>query len=149
MVTIFWYIHLFFSQHCFFLPGPPYLGLSRQYLQFPQSSSCLHAEHCPHLRFLFPMKTYFYKLLCIHVFLCLGGRSHGAYSSRVVCLSLCLGGRSHEAYCNRVVCRSVCLSATPFLLRTLEGKLWNLHCRYRTQYYLGCELAKVPCKALF
>ena len=38
--------------------------------------------------------------------LCLGGRSHEAYSSSFVCVSLCRG-RSHEAYCNRAVCQSV------------------------------------------
>ena len=32
-------IHFLFSQHCFSLPGPPYFGLSRQYLQIPQSEA--------------------------------------------------------------------------------------------------------------
>ena len=76
--------------------------------------------------------------------LCLGGRSHEAYSSWSVCHSLCLGGRSHEAYSSSSVCHyasvggatrhtvialSVCLSVTPFLRRTLKGKLWNLQYR--------------------
>ena len=44
--------------------------------------------------------------------LCLGGRSHEAYSSSSVCHYASVGG-SHGAYSSRVVCIcvSVCLSA--------------------------------------
>ena len=34
-------------QHCFFFPGPPYLGLSRQDEQLPQSCSREHPSHSP------------------------------------------------------------------------------------------------------
>lgn len=40
--------HVLFSQHLFFLPGPPNLVISRQNLQLPQSS-LLQPEQVPHL----------------------------------------------------------------------------------------------------
>ena len=67
--------HLLIMQHCFFLLGPPNLGLSLQNLQFPQSS-LLHPSQSPHsLRFCPVWKEesnwHSYKLrytFVIHVF---------------------------------------------------------------------------------
>ena len=65
-------------------------------------------------------------------------------------LFLCLGGRSHEAYCNRVVCLSVVLSVCYTIFAAHAGRYaLKLANAGRNRYYLGCELAKVPCKALF
>ena len=40
-------MHLRLMQHCFFKPGPPFLGLSRQNLHWLQSV-LMHPGHCPH-----------------------------------------------------------------------------------------------------
>lgn len=39
-----------YTQHCRLVLGPPNLGLSRQFMHFPQSSVCKQPLHSPHLR---------------------------------------------------------------------------------------------------
>lgn len=39
-----------YLQHCFLMLRPPNFGLSRQFVQMPQSSGTWQPEHCPHLR---------------------------------------------------------------------------------------------------
>ena len=88
---------------------------------------------------------------CLHDYASVGGATRHTVVRRFVIRSLCLGGRSHEAYCNRDVCLSVCRSVC--LLHHFCGARWKVSSETctagRNQYYLGCELAKVPCKALF
>ena len=55
--------------------------------------------------------------------LCLGGRSHEAYSSSFVCVCVCHYASVGGATRHTVIVLSVVLSVTPFLRRTLEGKL--------------------------
>ena len=61
------------------------------------------------------------------LFLCLGGRSHEAYSSRVVCVCVChyasVGGATRHTVIALSVVLSVSLSVTLFLQRTLNGEL--------------------------
>ena len=46
--------HLHFSQHCFFFPGPPNLGLSLQNRHSPQSF-LVHPKQVSHRCLLFPI----------------------------------------------------------------------------------------------
>ncbi len=62
-------IHFRFSQHCFSLPGPPYLGLSRQYLQTLQSDA-VQPEQVPQRFLVFPLYKNVYQCTCeviIHI----------------------------------------------------------------------------------
>ena len=43
-----------YTQHCRLVLGPPNLGLSRQFMHRPQSSSWLQPLHVPHLRERYP-----------------------------------------------------------------------------------------------
>ena len=43
------HLHLRLTQHCFFLPGPPNLGLSLQLMQVPQFCCSVQPWQSPHL----------------------------------------------------------------------------------------------------
>ena len=45
--------HFLFTQHCFFFPGPPYLGLSRHILHTLHSSA-VQPVQIPHRPLFFP-----------------------------------------------------------------------------------------------